>query len=85
MPLRKTAITVPADVLRGVDLAAKQRGESRSAFVSRVLALALKARHDREVTRRLDKLFADARTAHAQRRQAEDLDRAGSAWADEDW
>jgi len=53
MPHRKTAIAVPAEILDEVDRAARARGESRSRFITRVLRLAVRARRDAEVTRRL--------------------------------
>ena len=40
MPLRKTAIAVPQDVLDDVDRLARLKGESRSGFITRVLRLA---------------------------------------------
>jgi hypothetical protein len=85
MPLRKTAIAVPEDLLADVDRAARARGESRNRFVTRVLQHAVRARRDAEVTRRLDELFASPPTARRQRRQAADLDRLGSDWSDERW
>jgi hypothetical protein len=55
----KTAIAIPEDLLAEVDAAARQRNESRSAFITRVLQAAVRARRDRDITRRLDALFAD--------------------------
>ena len=59
MARHKTAIAIPEDLLAQVDAAARERDESRSAFITRVLRAALKARRDRDITRRLDELFAD--------------------------
>ena len=84
-PLRKTAIAIPADVLERVDDAAKANGESRSRYIARVLELAVRARNNAEITRRLDELFADPELAAEQRRSASELDRAGSRWDDERW
>ena len=73
MAHRKTAIAVPEDLLDEVDRAARARGESRSRFISRVLALVVRARRDAEITRRLDALFGDeplAASAHAISRHA---------------
>ena len=53
----KIPVTVPEDVLEAVDAAARERGESRSGFISRVLRAAMKARSDVEVTRRLDEIW----------------------------
>ena len=85
MAHRKTAIAVPEDVLDEVDRAARTRGESRSRFISRILRLAMRARRDAEITRRLDALFADESLAEGQQRDAEDLARLAVDWTDERW
>jgi metal-responsive CopG/Arc/MetJ family transcriptional regulator len=85
MAHRKTAIAVPEDVLDEVDRAARARGESRSRFISRVLRLAVRARRDAAITRRLDVLFADESLAEEQRREADDLARLAVDWRDERW
>jgi hypothetical protein len=59
MARHKTAIAIPEDLLTEVDAAARDRNESRSAFITRVLRAAVRARRDRDITRRLDQLFAD--------------------------
>ncbi|MGH7895886.1 MAG: ribbon-helix-helix protein, CopG family [Candidatus Binatia bacterium] len=85
MAHRKTAIAVPEEILDAVDRAARERGESRSRFISRVLRLAVRARRDAEVTRRLDELFADESLRETQRREAEERGRLGIDWSDERW
>jgi DNA topoisomerase VI subunit B len=85
MAHRKTAIAVPEEILDEVDRAARARGESRSRFISRILRLALRARRDAEITRRLDALFADESLAEAVRREGDDLARLGVDWGDESW
>ncbi len=85
MPLRKTAIAVPDDLLAEVDRAARQRHESRNRFVTRVLQHAVRARRDAEITRRLNELFAAPEFAEQQRREASQLDAMGTPWADERW
>ena len=85
MPLRKTAIAVPDDLLAAVDRAARARHESRNRFVTRVLRHAVRARRDAEITRRLNELFASSELAQQQIREASELDRTGSAWSDERW
>lgn len=85
MPLRKTAIAVPDDLLAAVDRAARQRHESRNRFVTRVLQHAIRARGDAEITRRLNELFAAPEVAEQQRREASELDAIGTPWADERW
>ena len=84
-PLRKTAIAIPEDVLEQVDDAARASGESRSRYISKVLRLAVRARSNAEITRRLDELFSDADVVAEQKRAAADLDSAGTRWDDERW
>jgi metal-responsive CopG/Arc/MetJ family transcriptional regulator len=85
MPLRKTAIAVPDDLLAAVDRVARSRRESRNRFVTLVLEQAVRARRDADITRRLNDLFAAPEVAERQRREASELDRLGSDWADERW
>ncbi len=85
MAMRKTAIAIPDEILVEVDRAARERGESRSRFISRVLRLTLRARRDSEVTRRLNELFADESLRDEQRRDARELAELGIDWAGERW
>ena len=85
MPLRKTAIAIPDDLLAAVDRAAQSRGETRNRFVTRVLQEAVHARRDAEVTRRLNELFADRDLAQEQARTASEWDAVGTDWSDERW
>jgi metal-responsive CopG/Arc/MetJ family transcriptional regulator len=85
MPLRKTAIAVPDDLLVAVDRAARERHESRNRFVTRVLQYAVRARRDADVTRRLNELFAGPELADQQRQGASEWDVVGTAWTDERW
>ena len=85
MPLRKTAIAVPEDLLAAVDRAASERHESRSRFVTRILQQAVRARRDADITRRLNELFAPADIVKEQCQGASDLDAAGTDWTDERW
>jgi hypothetical protein len=77
MPVRKIAISVPDEVVRHVDRAAKRAGLTRSGFITALLTRAAAARSDAEVTRRLNALFADPDLADAQRRTSEVFLRAG--------
>ncbi len=85
MPLTKTAIAVPVELLQAIDREARQRKESRNRFINRVLEAAVRARRDVKITRALDELFADEELAEEQRRDAEELDAAGARWDDEAW
>ncbi len=85
MASRKTAIAVPEELLESVDRAARERGESRSRFVCRVLELAVRARRDAEVTNRLDDLFADDSLRDEQRSDVEKLEEVAVDWTNERW
>ena len=85
MSAAKIAISLPEDVLAEVDRAARERGESRSGFIRRVLVTAARLRRDAEVTRRLDALFAAPEAVEDQRRTARELESAGTSWSDESW
>jgi metal-responsive CopG/Arc/MetJ family transcriptional regulator len=85
MPVRKTAVAIPEELLREVDRAAKERGESRSRYVSRILRAAVRARRDAEVTRRLNALFANETVRTEQARAVRELDAQGVGWDDERW
>ena len=85
MATRKTAIAVSDELLDAVDRAARERGESRSRFVCRVLELAVRARRDAEVTKRLDHLFADDSLRNEQRSDVEKLKDVAVDWTNERW
>jgi metal-responsive CopG/Arc/MetJ family transcriptional regulator len=78
VPLRRIALTVPADLVAEVDQVARERHESRSRFITNVLRQAVRARRDADITRRLDEFFADQSLAEEQRRSAAALDAAGT-------
>jgi metal-responsive CopG/Arc/MetJ family transcriptional regulator len=85
LPTCRTAISIPADVLEDIDRVARLNGESRSGFITRILRLALQARRDQEVTRRLNQLFADEVLQSEQQRGIEQLDSTDSDWHEEGW
>ncbi len=86
MAHRKTAITVPADVLADVDAAARARGESRSRFITRILSAAVKARRDADIVRRLNALFADESINEEQLETAAAFEQLADAdWKNERW
>jgi hypothetical protein len=82
---RKTAIAVPARLLAEVDAAARERGESRSRFIQRVLHEALRARSDAQVRRRLDALFKDEDLAAEQTEGARACEAISTRWGREAW
>ncbi|MBI2566288.1 MAG: ribbon-helix-helix protein, CopG family [Candidatus Schekmanbacteria bacterium] len=72
MPMRKTSITVASEILEAVDAAARERGESRSCFIARVLGEIAHAQRQLEISRRLDALFEDPAVVAEQQRMTED-------------
>ena len=85
MPARKTAIAIPEALLADVDRAARERGESRSRYITRVLQVAVRTRRDAEITRKLDALFAEEGFRGKQTQEARELDETGSDWTEERW
>jgi aminopeptidase N len=85
MPVRKTAVSIPEEVLAEVDRAAEERGESRSGYITRVLRQAVRARRDADIMRRLNDLFADEEVRQDQARTADELDHAGTDFSEEGW
>ncbi len=85
MPLRKTAIALPPELLMELDRMARVRRKSRNRFITQVLEEAVRARHDAEVTRRLDELFADPELSREQVSEAAAFDIVGTDWSDESW
>lgn len=85
MPARKTAIAIPEGLLADVDRAARERGESRSRYITRVLQVAVRTRRDAEITRKLDALFAEEVLYGTQTRESRELDDSGADWTAERW
>ena len=85
MAVRKTAIAIPEALLTDVDRCARERGESRSRYITRVLEVAVRARRDADITRRLDELFADQKLLEDQRKGARVVSTAETGWNDERW
>jgi hypothetical protein len=81
---RKFAISVPENVMRQVDRAAKRRRMTRSGFISRVLASVARAQTDAEISRKVDELFSDPEVAREQVETARTFRRsaptAGAGW-----
>jgi hypothetical protein len=85
MVIARITITIPEDVLGAVDDAARDLGESRSRYVSRILRAAVKALRDAGITCRLDELFADPNVVDEQQRVTGEMDSVGTDWSDETW
>ena len=80
MAARKFAISVPEDVMRQVDRAARRRRMTRSGFITHVLAHVASARTDAEISKRVDAIFRDAEVAREQRETARAFRRTGAEW-----
>ena len=83
--MRKTAISVPAKLLSEIDRAARQRGESRSRFIQRLIVEALRAKNDADFSNRLNAFFADNVNAKANSQEAKTWNRVTPAWNVERW
>lgn len=83
--MRKTAISVPVRLLLEVDRAAKQRGESRSQFIQRLLAQAVRAKNDVEFTERLNDFFAGKASREAHQKETREWAQLAPAWDSERW
>jgi hypothetical protein len=79
MAVKKVAISLPPETLKQIDHAAKETGESRSGFIARICMLAATAKSDREIRRKINKLFADPEIAREQVETSEAMLRAGHA------
>lgn len=77
MAAKKIAISLPAQTLKQIDQAARETGESRSGFIARICMLAATAKSDREIRRKINKLFADPEIALEQVETSEAMLRAG--------
>lgn len=84
-PMRKTAISVPVDLLLEVDRAAKQRGESRSQFIQRLLLTAVRAKSDIEFTHRLNAFFSGKGNRDAYLKESSAWGQLSPAWDNEQW
>ncbi len=85
MAVHKTSIAIDEELLEKIDQAARERGESRNRFVVKVLAQAVRARRDVQITKRLNELFADEELRQEQLKVAEELGSAASYGTDEQW
>ena len=78
MPCKKLAISVPAEVIKEVDRAAKLGGLTRSRFITNVLIRVASARSDVEITRRINEFFSDPEMANEQKQTARDFNALAS-------
>jgi len=84
MAMKKIAISLPEPVLERVDKLAASRGESRSHLIATVLDRVSRAKHDRDVTTRIDELLADRTLAAEQKATADEFVRM-SPWPRGKW
>jgi len=85
VPAHKTSIAIDDELLKKIDRAAKERGESRNRFVVKVLSQAVRARRDVQITKRLNELFADEELRQEQLKVAEELGSVVSYGTDDQW
>ena len=80
----KTAISIPDDVFREADRAAKRLGVSRSELITRAVREYLGERHDKTVTASYDVAFAEEEDATEPfRREAARRALLSVEWTDE--
>ena len=84
MPMKKVAISLPEPVLETVDQLAARRGESRSHVIATILSRVARAKRERDITARIDALFADETIVTEQKRTADEFLRV-SSWPRETW
>ena len=77
MNTQKVAITMPADLVRVVDEVSKQKGISRSKYISVVLRERLLSDRENQIRETYNRVFSDALIQKAQLETALWLDRAG--------
>src|SRR2546427_9510492 len=84
MPATGFAISIPAEVMQAVDRAARERGMTRSRFITEILRRVARAKRDEEISRRIDKALSDPRLTREQRSTASDYrriqPRRGTEW-----
>jgi metal-responsive CopG/Arc/MetJ family transcriptional regulator len=84
MPMKKVAISLPEPVLKTVDRLAARRGKSRSRVIATILSQVTRVKRDRDITARIDALFADETIMMEQKRTADEFLRM-SPWTKEEW
>ncbi len=84
MPMKKIAISLPQPVLETVDRLAAQRGESRSRTIATILSRVARAKRDRDITARIDAMFADETIRAEQKRTADEFSDM-HPWTREEW
>lgn len=84
MPMKRVAISLPEPVLETVDQLAARRGESRSHVIATILSRVARVKRDRDITARIDALFADETIVTEQKRTADKFLRV-SSWPRETW
>ncbi len=83
--MRKTAISVPEELLAQIDRVAKARGESRSRFIQRVFAEAIRARSDEQFACRLNDFFSDHANVKAYGTETASWPELPPSWKAERW
>jgi hypothetical protein len=80
----KFAISVPEEVMKRVDQAARKRRATRSGFISEILRSVAEASTDAQISERINRFFSDPNLRRKQRREAREWARAvsteGTEW-----
>jgi metal-responsive CopG/Arc/MetJ family transcriptional regulator len=84
MRATKFGISIPTEVMKAVDRAARERGITRSRFIAEVLRRVARAKRDDEISRRIDEVLSDPALRRDQRSMAADYrriqPRRGTEW-----
>lgn len=82
--MKRVAISLPEPILATVDQLAERRGESRSHLIATILSRVTQAKRDRDITARIDALFADE-TLRAEQKRTTDEFLGMTPWPQEKW
>jgi hypothetical protein len=84
MNTQKVAITIPADLVIMIDDISKQRGMSRSKYITAVLREKVLSEKERQIKDSYDRIFSDDSIREEQRRTAIWFDGIGNQGG-QDW
>jgi len=84
MNTQKVAITVPKDLIAVVDAISRERGISRSKFISLMIEEKITNEKDRNLREAYDRVFSDDSIRKEQLDTAKWFRRAGS-WEGQEW
>lgn len=86
MAVRKTAISLPPELLEDLDRSARRHKVTRSRYVAGAVRAAIERERREAIRRRIDEVFSDPSVARSQITTAERaLATAADWWKDEKW